>query len=262
MTFSISLIFFNISKPEKKVSPLHRNLPKLTLSKMYNLPKLNYVPHRNHPNPYYQKTIQIVKEYKIFLQKLTKRKIRQIYNRLFYPEKRPSHQETFCWKRVTSSILPNYLKTFNYKTVRYLLPFNPEPVECALCLQLQDTAVHVFAKCSITRQIWSILQEVLNDITETAFPLDNLIPLNFHVPIKFEIFTETIALILTVTNYCIWQTRKKQLNSDHQISETVKPSNVLAMIFNHFKTRKKKESSQTNKTNYEIIKTIRTKVGQ
>ena len=34
------------------------------------------------------------------------------------------------------------------------------------------------------------------------------------------------------------------------------------MIFNHIKTREKKESSQTDKTNYEIIKTIRTKVGQ
>ena len=110
----------------------------LTLSKMYNLPKPNFIPHRDHPTPYYQKTIQILKEYKI-LQELTKGKIRQIYNRLSYPDKRPFHQETFRWKLVTSSILPNYLKTFNYKTVRYLLPFNPEPDECALCLQLQDS---------------------------------------------------------------------------------------------------------------------------
>ena len=234
----------------------------LTLSKMYNLPKLNYIPHRDYPTPYYQKTIQILKDYKISLQELTKGKIRQIYNRLSYPDKRPFHLETFRWKLVNSSILSNYLKTFNYRTVCYLLPFNPEPDECALCLQLQDTAVHVFAKCSITRQIWSILQEVLNVFTETSFPFDSLTPLNFHVPIKFEIFTESITLILTVTNYCIWQTRKKQLNSDHQISETVKPSNVLAMIFNHIKTREKKESLQTDKTNYEIITTIRIKVGQ
>ena len=105
----------------------------LTLSKMHNLPKLNYIPHRDHPTPYYQKTIQILKEYKISLQKLTKGKIRQIYIRLSYPDKLPSHQETFRWKLVTSSIIP----TFNYKTVRYLLPFNPEPDECALCLQFR-----------------------------------------------------------------------------------------------------------------------------
>ena len=120
---------------------------------MYNLPKLNYIPHRDHPTPHYQKTIQILKQYKISLQELTKGKIRQIYNRLSYPDKRPSDQETFRWKLATSSILPNYLNTFNYRTVRHLLPFSPEPSECALCLKLQDTAVHVFAKCSITRQL-------------------------------------------------------------------------------------------------------------
>ena len=234
----------------------------LTLSKMYNLPKLNYIPHRDHPTPYYQKTIQILKQYKITLQELTKGKVRHIYNRLSYPDKPSSHQETFRWNLVTSSILPNYLKTFNYRTVRHLLPFSLESSECASCLQLQDTAVHVFAKCSITRQIWSILQEILNNITETSFPLDSLTPLNYHVPTKFETLTEPIALILTVTNYCIWQTRKKQLDSDPLKLSTVKPSNVLARIFNHLKTRERKENSQTDKTNYEIIKHVRTEVGK
>ena len=146
----------------------------LTLSKMYDLPKLNHIPHRDYPTPYYQKTLQILKEYKITLQELTKRKIKQINNRLSYPDKRSSHQETFRWKLVYSSILPNYLKTSNYRTVRYLLPFSPKPGECALCLQLQDIAVHVFAKCSITRQIWTILQKVFNNITETSFQFDSL----------------------------------------------------------------------------------------
>ena len=206
---------FQYFKTREKNNPFHTKTYLiqfeigLTLSKMYDLPKLNHIPYRDYPTPYYQKTLQILKEYKITLEELTKGNYRQIYNRISYPEKRPSRQETFRWKLVTSSILPNYLKTFNYRTVHYLLPFSPEPGKCALCLQFQDTAVHVFAKCSITRQIWTILQEVLNNITETSFPLDNLTPLNFHVPIQFEIFTESIALILTVTNYCIWQTRKK-----------------------------------------------------
>ena len=234
----------------------------LTLSKMYNLPKLNHIPHRDYPTPFYQKTLQILKEYEITLQELTNGKIRQIYNRISYPDKRPSRQEIFRWKLVFQNILPNYLKTFNYRTVRNLLPFNPEPGECALCLQFQDSAVHVFARCSITRQIWTILQDVFDNITETSFPLENLTPLNFFVPIQFENFTESIALILTVTNYCIWQTRKKQLNSDCLKMEKVKPNNVLAMIFNHIKTREKRENSLTDKTNYEITKNIRTEVGR
>ena len=234
----------------------------LTLSRLYHLPTLNHIPHRDYPTPYYQKTLQILTEYEITLQELNKGKIKQIYHRISYPVKRPSNQETFRWKLVNQNILPNYLKTFNYRTVRNLLPFSLDSGECALCQQFQDTAVHVFAKWSITRQIWSILQEVLNNITETSFPLDSLTSLNFHVPTKFEIFTESIALILTVTNYCIWQTRKKQLDSDHQKLITVKPSSVLARIFNHLKTREKKENSQTDKTNYEMIKRVRTEVGK
>ena len=130
----------------------------LTLSKTYNLPKLNHNSHRDYPTPYYQKTLQILKEYEINLQELTNEKIRQIYNRISYPDKRPSRQEIFRWKLINQNILPNYLKTFIYRTVHYLLPFSPEPAECALCLQLQDSTVHVFAKCRITKQIWSILQ--------------------------------------------------------------------------------------------------------
>ena len=89
--------------------------------------------------------------------------------------------------------------------------------------------------------------EVLNNITKTSFPLDSLTPLNYHVPIKFEIFTESIALILTVTNYCIWQTRKKQLDSDHQKLNTVKHSSVLARIFNHIKNQEKKKTHKLTK---------------
>ena len=193
----------------------------MSLSKLYDLPILNHIPHRDYPTPYYQKILQILKEYKITLEELIKGKIKQICYRISYPDKRPSRQETFRWKLVTSSILLNYLKPFNYRTLRNLLHFSPESGECALCLQFKDTAVHAFAKCSITRQIWTILKKVFSNITETSFPLDSPTPLNFHVPIKFEVFTESIALILTVTNYCIWQTRKKQLDSDYQKLEIV-----------------------------------------
>ena len=229
----------------------------LTLSKMYNLPKLNHIPHRDYPTPYYQKTLQILKEYEITLQELTNGKIRQIYNRISYPDKRPSRQEIFRWKLVFQNILPNYLKTFNYRTVRNLLPFSPEPGECALCLQLQDTAVHVFAKCSITRQLWMNLQEVLNVITQTTFPLDDLTPLNFYIPTQFENFTETIALLFTATNYCIWQTRLRRLNTELQNLKPVNYKLILAKIFNHISIREKKEKKRDDSIYVDTINTIK-----
>ena len=59
----------------------------LTLSKLYHLPTINHIPHRDYPTPYYQKTLQILTEYKITLQELNKGKIKQIYHRISYPDK-------------------------------------------------------------------------------------------------------------------------------------------------------------------------------
>ena len=84
------------------------------------------------------------------------------------------------------------------------------------------------------------LQEVFNVITQTTFPLDNLTPLNFHIPTQLKNFTESIASLLTATNYCIWQTRLGQLNTDLQNLKPVNHKLVLSKIFNHISTREKK----------------------
>ena len=51
----------------------------LSLSKLYDLPILTHIPHRDYPTSYYQKTLQILKEYKITLKKSIKGKTKQIY---------------------------------------------------------------------------------------------------------------------------------------------------------------------------------------
>ena len=90
------------------------------------------------------------------------------------------------------------------------------------------------------------LREVFNVITQTAFPLDNLTPLNFHIPTQFENFTESIALLLTATNYCIWQTRLGPLNTDPHNLKPVNHKLVLAKIFNHISIREKKEKKRND----------------
>ena len=111
----------------------------LTLSKMYDLPKLNHIPHRDYPTPYYQKTLQILKKYKITLQELTKGKIKQIYYQISYPEKRPSSQETFHWKLVNQNILLNYLKTLTTKqsATFYPLVLTQVNAHCACNFKIQ-----------------------------------------------------------------------------------------------------------------------------
>ena len=55
-----------LQTPKEKYPLQHRNLSYLiefeiglTLSKIYNLPKLNHIPHRDYPTPYYQKILQM-----------------------------------------------------------------------------------------------------------------------------------------------------------------------------------------------------------
>ena len=95
----------------------------LVLSQMYNLQKLNNLPHRDHLTPYHQQTIQILIENKISLKELQNGKIKDLYRRLIFSDYHPSHTDRFRSKLIFQNIFPNYLKTFNCRTVWNLLPF-------------------------------------------------------------------------------------------------------------------------------------------
>ena len=101
------------------------------------------------------------------------------------------------------------------------------------------------------------LREVFNAITQTTFTLDNLTPLNFHIPTQFENFTETIALLLTATNDCIWQTLLRRLITDPQNSKQVNHKLVIAKIFNHISIRKKKEKKRNDSISVDTIYTTK-----
>ena len=50
----------------------------LVFSQTYNLQILNHIPHQDYPTPYYQKTLQILKKYKINLEELNKEKKKKL----------------------------------------------------------------------------------------------------------------------------------------------------------------------------------------
>ena len=117
----------------------------LVLSQMYNLRKLNHLPHPDRLTPFYPQSLGILTQYKITLKELQNGEINQMYQRLSNSDYFPSKADKFRWKLTSQNILPNYLKTFNYRTIRNLFPFSFELDKCALCKQGQDSAVHLFA---------------------------------------------------------------------------------------------------------------------
>ena len=163
------------------------------------------------------------------------------------------------WKLTSNDILPNYLKTFNYRTVWNLLPFSNELGKCALCRRGQDSAVHLFAKCSVTQQIWKSLKDVLRNVTQKQLIIDPLAPLNFCYPNQLVMYSEAVALLVTAANHCIWQTRVGQLNAtpqDHN-SKPVKHKTVLAKIFTQISNRQKKEKLRIHPTFIDTIQEVK-----
>ena len=79
----------------------------LLLSRMYDLQKLNNIPHRDHLTFYYEQTIQILTENKISLEELQNGKIKDIYRQLILSDYHPSQADRFRWKLVSQNILPN-----------------------------------------------------------------------------------------------------------------------------------------------------------
>ena len=231
----------------------------LILSQIYNLRKLNHLPHRDKLTPFYQQSLGILTQYKITLKELQQGKINQIYQRLSNSEYIPSKTDKFRWKLTSQNILPNYLKTFNYRTVWNLLPFSSELGKCALCKQGQDSAVHLFAKCSITQQIWKSLYEIINHIAQKSSTFDILTPINFYFPFQYETYSEEISILVTVTNYCIWRTRLEQLNVDPHtlISNNINSKTILAKILSYFINRTKREKKKADTTFVQTIENIR-----
>ena len=128
----------------------------LVLSKTYNLKKLNHLTHSDNLTTYNRTPIQsirILTKYKITLEELQTGKIKTIYKRLSLSDYNWSDCDKIRWKLTFNDILPNYLKTINYRTVWNLLSFSHELGKCALCRWGQYSAVQLFAKCSVTQQI-------------------------------------------------------------------------------------------------------------
>ena len=226
---------------------------RLVLSKTYKLKQLNHLPHRDNLTLYYEQSIQILTKYKITLEELQAGKIKPIYKQLSLSDYNWSDHDKIRWKLAFNDILPNYLKTFNYRTVWNL--FSHELGKCALCRRGQDSTVHLFARCSVTQQIWKLLKDVLTNVTRKQFTIDPLAPLNFFFPNQLVMYSEAVALLVTAINHCIWQTRAGQLNATPQ-NHNSKPANhriVSEKIFMYISNREKKEKQRIHPTFIDII---------
>ena len=109
-------------------------------------------------------------------------------------------------------------------------------------MQRHPTILEITKRCTYKR-------------TRKQFTIDPLAPLNFCFPNQLVMYSEAVALLVTATSHCIWQTKVGQLNATPQ-NHTSKPVNhktVLAKIFTHISNRQKKEKQRTDQTFIDTI---------
>ena len=230
------------------------------LSRIFDLKTLNNLPHRDSPSPFYKHAIEILKKYKITLPEMLKGKLRSIYRRIIanpdYPNTKSKQMNRQRWLLAHHPILPNYIKTFNYRILWNLLSLrrDPNPNSCPLCRQGQDTATHLFVNCIEVKKAWDTIEIILQKITNLQKDsLNPLFPINYYLNDDFRNFAEKITILLSITNYSIWQLRIK---SD---KENLKPSQkiILARLYNYCAIREKKEMKKADQGYHNTFKDLK-----
>ena len=230
------------------------------LSRIFDLKTLNNLPHRDSPSPFYKHAIEILKKYKITLPEMLKGKLRSIYRRIIanpnYPNTKSKQMNRQRWLLAHHPILPNYIKTFNYRILWNLLPLrrDPNPNSCPLCRQGQDTAIHLFVNCIEVKKAWDTIETILQKITNLQKDsLNPLFPINYYLNDDFKNFAEKITILLSITNYTIWQLRIKSDKENSKPSQKI----ILARLYNYCAIREKKEKKKADQGYHETFKDLK-----
>ena len=156
------------------------------------------------------------------------------------------------WLMAHHSILPNYIKTFNYRALWNLLPLSrdPNPNSCPLCRRGQDTTIHLFVNCVEVKKVWYTIKIILQKITSLQHNSFNpVFSINYYLNNDCKTFAEPVTILLSITNYTIWHL---QIKSN---KENSKPSqkNIIARIYNYCAIREKKEKKRADQGYHNIF---------
>jgi len=118
-----------------------------------------------------------------------------------------------------TTTLPNYLKTFNYKSLNNLLPLESKfklniidlKPNCHLCLIHYETNIHLFNKCVIIKPLLHHVTRLYVNVTgqHTSYFFDTA-RIQFHTPLSQTPHCNDLTPYLnSVLSYIIWKTRNK-----------------------------------------------------
>ena len=144
------------------------------LANLLKIPLNNRTPHRLTPMKPYANILKFLREMHITKEDLIGGRVKTVYEKIIF-SKNSVHCNFPKWSRLHSEVLPNYLKTFNYKASVEILPCKTKFVEfgldtdsrCNFCQLHPDTIPHMFCNCSVLLPIWKILDEIMKSLKFT-----------------------------------------------------------------------------------------------
>ena len=184
------------------------------LANILNVPVNNRTPHRLTPMKPYARILKFLREMNMSKEDLINGKVKSVYEKIIF-SKNKVHDNFPKWSRLHCEILPNYLKTFNYKASVDILPCKTNFVEfgldtdsrCNFCRLHADTVPHMFCNCSVVMPIWNILDRILKCLNYTFRFTESRRVCNFNlIGSRIKKSEEIIVIYLnTIANHKIWK---------------------------------------------------------
>ena len=213
--------------------------------------------------------IKIVEQYKITKEEIVRGRKKEILHRIKTPKTpTPSQLEitlhitkpNYSW--IHYPIFPNYLKTFNFKIVKNLLPVEAKfkqnipalNAQCHLCNEKYENDLHLFHKCKhiqpLLQYATTIYLKTTQNHTDYFLTLSRI---QFHTPLPPTHYDNTITPYLnSLISFTIWKNRNK--NKVNPIKNI--PQYLITSFKNSIKARLLIYEKRENKTLINAIQTI------
>jgi len=159
-------------------------------------------------------------------------------------------------------IMPNYLKTFNYKLLNNLSPleskFKPNRIDlkpnCHLCLTHYETDIHLFSKCAIINPLLHQTTRLFFNVTgqHTTYFFDTA-RIQFHTPLPPIPYCNNLTPYLnSILSYTIW----KKINQNKFQPSAINPQTLIIRFNKSLQHRLRHYEKHDKKTYLDLIKEI------
>ena len=192
---------------------------------LFGIPVDLRTPHRFTPMKQYASILKFIREKRIHVEDMINGRIKPIYEKIIFAQN--NFILSLKWGRIHCNVLPNYLKTFNFKLSKKILPCKTNFVEfgldtnsrCNFCFLHPDTVPHVFSQCLVLAPIWRILDLGLKQLNiDFCFTTSRQI---YDYDLRNSVLKTQENFIIylnTVTNYMWYSIRMQKTEITTRIS--------------------------------------------